>query len=102
MFNLKKYWISYCCDFYENAEVLNFLANEKLHVTADWEPSLLFIHLSILVYNKRLLKKDLFFLTDVPQDISRIFFNKAKVRKSMAIPSKFDMAQARGSDKSGP
>ena len=30
------------------------------------------------------------------------FFNKAKVRKSMAIPSKFDMAQARGSDKSGP
>ena len=43
-----------------------------------------------------------FFLTDVSQDISRIFFNKAKVRKSMAIPSKFDMAQARGSDKSGP
>ena len=43
-----------------------------------------------------------FFLTDVSQDISRIFFNKAKVRKSMAIPCKFDMAQARGSDKSGP
>jgi hypothetical protein len=44
----------------------------------------------------------IFFLTDMSQDISRIFFNKAKVRKSMAIPSKFDMAQARGSDKSGP
>ena len=40
----------------------------------------------------------LFFIT-VTQEVE---FNKAKVRKSMAIPSKFDMAQARGSDKSVP